>query len=752
MDHAEDARMIRTIAALAAVAAHTSWHALPLSNGFAAAVYDPARARVTSLREHLYARPDATSVTRELMYDAYFGLRASGANVWLGESSVDEAGWDPEAAGVARVVQHAGDLRATQYFFAPSGVDAPALVAIVTVTNTGAAPLADAALFSLHNLHLGSGADGTQGESIVWQGGAFEERGEGARGVLVRPLGAAPTHHAATPANPYLLVKSGAHLVDSEASGIVDDAVSGFEWDVSGLLPGASRTFGLVIAVAPDGDRAALDAQLAPLASTPEAALANERAGWTAFFARAHEPGGLSVDERAVYRRQLAVLRMAQVREPGGAFGQIVASPPPGGWNITWVRDQAYAVRALVRAGLFAEARAALAFVLGGRAGAYQAYVGAPYAISVCRYFGNGDEESDSDARGPNVEFDGFGLTLGALAEYVAASGDRALVDGFADAIFARTADVLMRLVEPGGLVAADSSIWESHWEQGGRQHYAYTQATAAWGLRAAARLADAGGTHAAAAAAYAAAADTIAAALAARLVDPATRVLRGSLEQVDHYLDAAVVEAFDLDVLPADGAVANATLDALRASLWLPATGHGYRRNDDGGSYDEREWIVVDLRVAQAARRAGRPEEAAALLAWITAQARANLDLVPENFDPASGDFLGAVPMAGFGAGAYVLALFERADAEVPPGPEPPDAGLPAGTDAGAPAVPSAGSSGCGCRVAPAASPGRTSMWLLIWLLLVGRIVVAARRRSWATRPHIRTLDHGGDRSARDP
>lgn len=696
---------VAALVALASVAPHASWSKLPTSNGFAAAVYDVAHARVTSLREHLYARRDAATPTRELMYDFYFGLRAGGANAWLGESPVDAAGWDDDVdgAGVVRVVQHQGDLRATQYFFAPFQVDAPALVAVVSVTNTGAAPAADAALFALANLHVGGGAGGTQGESIVWTNGAFEERGEGARLVLLRALGAPPWHHATTPVNPYLLVKNGARLVDADASGVVDDAVSGLEWDLGGLAPGETRTFGLVLAVAPDGDRAALDAALAPLlAQQALAVLATERAGWKAFFARAVQPEGLSADERAVYRRQLAVLRMAQVREPNAAdarpYGQIVASPPPGGWNVTWVRDQAYAVRALVRARLHAEARAALAFVLGGSAGEYEAYVGAPYALSVVRYHGNGHEESDWNADGPNVELDGFGLTLGALDEYVTASGDESLLAQHAEAIFARTADVLVHLLEPAtGLIAADSSIWESHWDHGARQHYAYTQATAAWGLRAAAHLATRRG-DAAAAATYAASAAALATSLAARLVDPANHVLRGSLEQVDHYLDAATVEAFNLDVLPADGKAALATLDALRTSLWLGLTGHGYRRNDDGGAYDEREWIVMDLRIALAARRAGRATHAAELIAWVTAQARANRDLIPENFHPFTADYAGEVPMAGFGAGAYVLALFERADATPPPPPPPPP---PASPDAGLPSPPP-GASGCTAAPAP--------------------------------------------------
>src|SRR5262249_48698100 len=139
---------------------HASWTQLPLSNGRAAAVFDAARARLVSLREHVYAHADAASTTRELLHDAYFGLRAAGQNAWLAESPVDAVGWDGDAA-IVRLEQHLGDLRAVQYFFAPSGVEAPVVVAVVEVSNTGTAPASDAALFSLHNLHVGGGSDGT---------------------------------------------------------------------------------------------------------------------------------------------------------------------------------------------------------------------------------------------------------------------------------------------------------------------------------------------------------------------------------------------------------------------------------------------------------------------------------------------------------------------------------------------------------------------------------------------------------------
>jgi uncharacterized protein (TIGR03382 family) len=723
MEAASGCAMIRAVAltsilALASSGAaaqgippHASWGTLSWSNGVAAGTYDTARRRLRSFRPHLFARADENTVTRELAYDVYLGLRAAGQNAWLTDRPLLAAGYDGDT-GIARIVQRQGDVTATQYFFSPFSVEAAVVVAVVEVENTGTAPLTDAALFSIQNLHVGDGDDGARGEAITWRGDRYEERG--AAGLVVhRPL-PAPAVHACSPDNPYPAVAGGRRLTARDSSGTMDDAVAGFEWDLTGLAAGERRSFAVVLGYASDGDAAAVGALLDRLATDPAALLADERAGWAAYHARAREPAGLSADERAVYRRQLAVLRMAQVRE-GPGRGQLVASLPPGLWNIAWPRDQAYAVGGLIRAGLVAEAESALRFVLGADAGHYVCcdrdggpWVGAPYAISVTRYYGNGREESDWNERGPNIEFDGFGLTLANLADLVVATGDDAIVRDHADAIFARTADVLVGLIEregpAAGLVRADSSIWETHWYDGGRRHFTYTQATTVLGLRAAAVLAERIGRDGAV---YRAAADALAEKVAALLVDPETGILRASLEETSAYLDAAAVEAFNWEVLSGGGDVARRTLDAFRAGLWNGAVGHGYRRNDEGGDYDLREWVVVDLRIAAALRRIGRTAEADALVQWITDQARLNFDLVPENFDRITGDYQGEVPMVGFGAGAYVTALWERGPRA--PGPDDgPDAGVPeapdAGTggDAGAPGDGDGGGCGCSGGAAP--------------------------------------------------
>ncbi len=707
-------------AAAQAIAAHPSWSSLSLSNGFGAAVYDVDRRRLSSWRAHVYAQRDAQTTTADLMFDLYPGLRVDGANLWMSERPVSAAGYD-DGRGLVRVVHTWGALRLTQWIITPWTVAAPALVVVFEVENTGTAPLADAALFTLHNLRVGGDA-GTTAERITWSGGAFEERG--ARGlVLARPV-PAPDAHAASPSNPYDRVLAGQRLTSVDDSGVRDDAVSGFEWDLTGLGAGARRTVAVVLGHAADGDRARLEAALPALAADGAAVLAAERAGWDTFFARAAVPPGASADELAVYRQQLAVLRMAQVVEPGPGHGQLVASLPPGKWNISWVRDQAYALLGLIAAGLADEARAALSFWWQGRAGTFVCcdrdggpWVGADYAISVVRYFGDGSEESDWNERGPNVEFDGFGLALRATAAYLAATGDLALVEAHADAIFRRTADVLLGLIEPSGaaagLIRADSSIWETHWYDGGRRHHVFTQATAVAGLRAGADLADALG-RTDDAARYRAGADRVAEAVRTRMIDPASGVLRSSTEETSAFLDGAAVEAWNWGVIEPDHPSLVATLDAFRAGLWNPAVGQGYRRNDDGGEYDLREWAVIDLRLASAARLAGRADHAEALIGWVTAQARANYDLIAENFDRTTGDFQGEVPMVGFGAGAYVMALWDRAAALQPPG---------GGADAGM-GQPPADPAGCGCQ------GGRRGSGAMAVALLVGLVLRARTRR----------------------
>jgi len=219
----------------------------------------------------------------------------------------------------------------------------------------------------------------------------------------------------------------------------------------------------------------------------------------------------------------------------------------------------------LARMGHVDEANAAVQFWKNAKVGAYESYVGHPYYVSVVRYFGDGEEESDTNADGPNIELDGFGLST--WAAHAAKS-----------TAFDANADVLRALVDPGnGLIAADSSIWEVHWT-GKQKHYAYTSIAAA---RALCEAGDAKGAVA------------IRDAIVKNLVLPSGGLAQ-SLEELAasggsgagaH--DAAVIEAVNFGLINPLGAHAKAMFADL-AQLSVP-TGYGYFRNDDGGGYDSQ-------------------------------------------------------------------------------------------------------------------------------------------------------------------
>ncbi len=595
---------------------------LVMSNGVAVAHCD-TNGRVDSLRAHLFAERDATTPTVERMGGLYFGVRNGGANVWLDGQTPDQRGYLGDS-GVATVTWERDGLRVTEYLFSSFASDAPHLVALIEATNTGASPLADAAIFSLEDTVAGGD------ETATWTGGAFEERGDVL--LLHRPLGS-PVHHAI---DPRAQVDGGGELVDADAGGPAASLAIGFEWDLDGLAPGSSRTVGVVIGVRDDGDRAALEADLAAVLTDPDRALAEARADWDGFFARAAEPPGLGDGERAVYRRSLALLRMAQVREPGPPFGQIVAALYPPSASRAWVRDQAYAVRALVRAGLVDEARAALAFVVDAGAGDYQSEIDEPYAVSVLRQRGDGSEESEDDGSGPLVGIDGFGLVLGAVDEYVQASGDTAFVSDRAQALFDLTATVLTHRIDVDDtlLVRPDNSVWN-----GDRRKWTFSQAATVWGLRAAVRLA-AGDARADS---YRTAAGLFAGAISSRLVDAG--VLTGALQ--GDRLDSAATQAFVWAVLPADGDVARATLDAIDRGLQRPDG--SYRRNDEAPD-EASPTAALWLSMADAA--AGNRDRAAAIFAGVTERAGARDGVVAG----ADGE-----AMIGLGAGLYVLAAWDR-------------------------------------------------------------------------------------------
>ncbi|WP_437600652.1 glycoside hydrolase family 15 protein [Sorangium sp. So ce590] len=348
-------------AARAEVPVQRTFFRLPSSNGFGAVLLDLNQARLTHFREHLFAteeplldergeevwignQPQAVP-TRDLLYDAYFGLRSEGRQRWLTEVPVDldasgYAGWtDGErgGTGVVTMVQRVGNLECTQLFFAPQGLGQAGFVMAMRVENRGEVPAEGVSAFSLHNFHLGFGRPGVMtdigesGETVAYDGSGgrrdFLERAF-AGVVVARALEPAARHGASSAGSPadlnvYRIVAEGAvaDLPDLDgAAPTADGSVSAFQWDLGSIGPGEARWVG--VAFAHHGDpsgaadplvQGALDAYLG--AKGAAEVVADEIAAYRAFQGSLKVPPTATPEETALLRQSAVMLRMAQSRE-----------------------------------------------------------------------------------------------------------------------------------------------------------------------------------------------------------------------------------------------------------------------------------------------------------------------------------------------------------------------------------------------------------------------------------------------------
>ncbi|HEY2749300.1 MAG TPA: hypothetical protein VGL86_32000 [Polyangia bacterium] len=662
-----------------ALAQQNSWNYLTTGNGYGFQVFDTNAQKITQFLEHPYrylgpspSDPHAEGVVRRnLVYDFYFGVRGGGTAGWLNTPTSKGAPSYIDESHIISVPATLGSQTATSYFFAPFDLPQNAMIALLN------APGATDG-FVLFNFHMGTAttpdSPGNDGESIRLSssGNAIVETGPGGGYMVYVPLSGVDTEDCS---NVYSKVMGGTDLTaNTSCSGT--DVVPGFQkkLDANGWF--AVGTIFVDSTNPADADAAAAAMITWANGRTPDKLLSDARAEFEAW--RKPPPSSVplcSDNETRLWRQSEAVLRMGQIREANTATrknnGMMLASLPPGSWHTGWVRDATYAVVALARSGHTAEAKAALNFFLNAApVGAYASYENnVNYRISLTRYFGNGQEECDWNSSGPNTETDGWGLVLWAARAYVEASGDTAWLStttpygAVYDVLQAQVAGALESNLETSSIVRADSSIWEVH--QPGK-HYAFTTMAAARGFCDMAAMANKAGkaadvTH------YAQLSGKVNTAFQSAFLDQ-QMALGGSVEGLaaQKYYDGSVAEAFDWNLLSDfGGPIATATLALFNH---LRVDSGGFKRNDDGISdYDNNEWILVDLRITNALRRAGQTANADAYLAQIVAKAAVNYFLLPElyNDTPADGQigvYFGSIPMVGYGAGAYLMTILDRA------------------------------------------------------------------------------------------
>jgi GH15 family glucan-1,4-alpha-glucosidase len=336
---------------------------------------------------------------------------------------------------------------------------------------------------------------------------------------------------------------------------------------------------------------------------------------------------------------------------------------------------------ALARMGHRAEARAALLAYFNARpTGKMRSEVsGADYQISVVRYFGDGAEEPFFTQEGSsNVEFDSWGEALWVLGEYLRLYDDPALLKAatYRGPLYESARDFIvkplmanMERYGDGLIVAADTSIWEER--QKDKKHFAFSTAMAIVGLREFATVARRAGDDVARKQAL----DHLALlekGFAAAFIRDGK--LRGTLEEgVKNDVDGALIPIINFGIVRDP----NVIRDTVERMELLKVVSGGYRRVRSTYTdpkifeywYERQEFLFVDLALAELQRRLGRAAEAEAMLSRIVDKAAADHNIIPEMyvavpcelFPGKIGDPTGALPMVGYGAGAYTLHLLER-------------------------------------------------------------------------------------------
>jgi GH15 family glucan-1,4-alpha-glucosidase len=381
------------------------------------------------------------------------------------------------------------------------------------------------------------------------------------------------------------------------------------------------------------------------------------------------------------------MLRIAQSREPNrpGRHGNgLIVAALPDVYSTPWVRDMAWATVALIRMGHRAEARAALLAYFNARpTGKMRSAVNdADYQVSVVRYFGNGEEEPFFTQEGStNIEYDDWGEALWALGEYFRKYPDPALLTAatYRGPLYQAARDFIVKPLMAnterygdGLIVDADTSIWEER--QKDAKHFAFSTAMAIVGLREFAQVAQLAGDRTA----------------RAQAIESATRLqegfnaafvrdgqLHGTLAPgIKNDIDGALIPIINFGIVR-DPEVIRDTLDRMRL---LKVASGGYRRVRGTYTdpkifeywYEQEEFLFVDLALAELDRRLGRTAEADAMLKRIVDKAAADHDIIPEMyvavpctlFPGRIGDPTGAMPMVGYGAGAFILHLLDREQA----------------------------------------------------------------------------------------
>ncbi|HEY6953643.1 MAG TPA: hypothetical protein VI385_00290 [Flavisolibacter sp.] len=380
-------------------------------------------------------------------------------------------------------------------------------------------------------------------------------------------------------------------------------------------------------------------------------------------------PANVSLAERKMIEQGISILKMSQVGDKEIfplSRGQVLASLRPGVWAISWARDASFAIEAMSKLGMYAEAKKALEFMLNAKpTEQYVHYVytdgkdygiGVPYIVSVTRYFGNGREESDYNENGPNIEIDDFGLFLTAVYHYVQESGDKEFLLLWNPALSVVEKAIVHNINEKK-IIRTESGPWEHHLPG---KEYTWTSGVCARGLQLISSLQKKNGL---AYEPFQNGYKPLMEGVKENCIIDNKYIKGNATEQSpsDHYYyDAATFELF------ANGLISDRQLFLSHMKVYdrhnriNKDPSKGYCRFNSNDSYENQEWPFAGLRVAVAQNHLGSRVEAKKLIDRITSFAGRNNNQVPEILSNDLGLYRGAIPMVGYGSAAYIIAVLD--------------------------------------------------------------------------------------------
>ncbi|MFH1121042.1 MAG: glycoside hydrolase family 15 protein [Bacteroidota bacterium] len=446
-------------------------------------------------------------------------------------------------------------------------------------------------------------------------------------------------------------------------------------------------------------DSTVIPGTLADLGQSSFSLVDQEAAYMQRIFSSCRIPKQITGKERDVVEQSISILKMSQVSDKEifpFSHGQILASLRPGLWHIAWVRDGSYALQAMTRLGMYAEAKKGLEFMLKAPANRFKHYIfsdgkdygpGKDYQISLTRYFGNGKEECDFNEFGPNIEYDDFGLFLIAFSDYVSRSGDSDFLRKWQSVVSEKVADVIIHCIDTNSLIKADSGPWEHHLQT--VRQYTFTSAVCARGLEQYAQILEQSGFPNSN---YMMAAERIKLAILKNMLCD-NRFLKGNandLSGADHeFYDAGVYEVF-ANGLFKDKSLFLSHIEEYDKVLKIKGNRPGFVRLNSSDPYENQEWVFINLRIALAFMLFGSDDVAGEILNHVTRQATMNYNTIPEMYsnklqmEKVNEDFksfniwcncirdtddayIGTIPMVGYGSGVYILSLFEFYEKQQP-------------------------------------------------------------------------------------